>query len=134
MRSAILPVMLAALALAAGTAVARADEDYGPMKVQDTKMGKVLADSKGMTLYTFDKDQMGKSMCSGECAEYWPPAKADADAKATGDLTIIIRDDGTKQWADGGKPLYTFAKDKKPGDTMGDKVNNVWHVVPETGD
>jgi predicted lipoprotein with Yx(FWY)xxD motif len=70
-------------------------------------------------------------MCSGECAEYWPPAKADANAQPTGDLTIIIRDDGTRQWADDGHPLYTYAKDKKPGDVTGDKVNDVWHIVPE---
>ena len=69
--------------------------DYGPLQVVDSSAGKVLADEKGMTLYTYDKDTKGKSNCSGECAEYWPPAKASADAKPTGDLTLIKRDDGT---------------------------------------
>lgn len=111
-----------------GTASA---EDYGPMKVANTSMGKVLTDANGMTLYTYDKDEKGKSNCSGECAEYWPPAKATASDKPVGDLTIIKRDDGSMQWADDGKPLYTFAKDKKPGDMTGDKMKGVWHAVME---
>ncbi len=66
----------------------------------------------------------------GECAVHWPPVKAAADAKATGGLTVITRGDGTMQWADDGKPLYTFAKDKKPGDVMGDSIPG-WHAVKE---
>jgi predicted lipoprotein with Yx(FWY)xxD motif len=106
-------------------------EDYGPLKVMDTSMGKVLTDPKGMTLYTYDKDEKGKSNCNGECAEYWPPVKAGADDKPVGDLSIIKRDDGSMQWADDGKPLYTFMKDKKPGDVTGDKMKDVWHAVME---
>ncbi len=45
---------------------------------------------------------------------------AAADAKASGDWTIVTRDDGSKMWALQGKPVYTFAKDTKPGDTTGD--------------
>ena len=92
-----------ALALAAMTAAvlavgaARA-EDYGPLQVIEAASGKVLADPKGMTLYTYDKDAMGKSNCSGECAEYWPPVLATSDAKPVGGLTIIKRDDGKMQW------------------------------------
>ena len=89
----------------------------------------VLADAKGMTLYTFDKDTKGVSACSGKCAMNWPPLAAEADAKPTGDWTIVTRDDGTKQWAYKGMPLYTFAKDTKAGDTTGDGVGKVWHVI-----
>jgi predicted lipoprotein with Yx(FWY)xxD motif len=99
--------------------------------VQKTSAGNVLADPNGMTLYTFDKDSAGKSNCAGDCVEYWPPVKASADAKPVGGLTIITRADGTKQWADDGKPLYTFVKDKKPGDVTGDNYENVWHAVKE---
>ena len=120
-----------AAVLAILSAAPASAEDYGPMQVMKTSMGNVLADAKGMTLYTFDKDAMGKSNCNGECAEYWPPAKASASDKPAGDLTIIKRDDGSLQWADGGKPLYTFKNDTKPGDTSGDKKNNVWHAVME---
>ena len=112
-------------------AVPAAAEDYGPLKVQDTSSGKVLADPAGMTLYTFDKDAGGKSMCNGDCAKAWPPAMASSSDKPVGDLTIITRDDGSRQWADNGKPLYTYVKDKKPGDVMGDNVNGVWHADKE---
>ncbi|HVO14059.1 MAG TPA: hypothetical protein VMV26_02550 [Alphaproteobacteria bacterium] len=97
--------------------------------VHDSGIGKVLVDKKGMTLYTFDKDPMGKSACNGKCAENWPPLLATAQAQASGDFSLITRDDGKKQWAYKGKPLYLWVKDQKPGDTTGDKVNNVWAVA-----
>ena len=101
-----------------------------PAKVADTSKGKALVDSKGMTLYIFDKDSTGKSACSGTCATNWPPLMAAGDAKASGDWGVVTRDDGMKQWAYKGKPLYTWAKDTKPGDTTGDGVaNNTWHVA-----
>ena len=119
------------LAAAAVSYSAAADEDYGPFKEMKTSAGNVLVDAKGMTLYTFDKDESGKSNCSGDCAKAWPPAAAMASDKPTGGLTIIKRDDGTMQWADDGKPLYTFVKDTKPGDVNGDNFKNIWHVVKE---
>jgi predicted lipoprotein with Yx(FWY)xxD motif len=128
-RATIAAALFCAAILASATA-AKA-EDYGPFKPADSSIGKVLTDAKGMTLYTFDKDAAGKSNCNGECAEYWPPAMATADDKPVGGLTIIKRDDGSLQWADDGKPLYTFKSDMKPGDAMGDKKNNVWHAVME---
>jgi predicted lipoprotein with Yx(FWY)xxD motif len=101
-----------------------------PAKVADTPKGKALVDSKGMTLYTFDKDAGGKSMCTGPCAENWPPLMASADAKATGDWTVVTRDDGKMMWAYKGKPLYAWKKDGAPGDTTGDGFNNgVWHIA-----
>jgi predicted lipoprotein with Yx(FWY)xxD motif len=129
MRKRIIFAIPAILVVAATASLAA--EDYGPLKVQQTAAGKVLADPNGMTLYTYDKDTPGKSACTGECAEYWPPVKASASDKPVGDLTLITRDDGTKQWADGGKPLYTYVKDKKPGDVTGDGVNKIWHAVKE---
>jgi len=99
------------------------------VKVQKTATGQVFADSKGMTLYTFDKDTAGKSACNGPCAQNWPPLAAKAEAKPMGDWTVVTRDDGSKQWAYKNKPLYTWVKDSKPGDTSGEGVNNVWHVA-----
>ncbi|HEX6959145.1 MAG TPA: hypothetical protein VF194_14275 [Ferrovibrio sp.] len=103
----------------------------GPAKTGQTALGPVLTDAKGMTLYIFDKDTMpGKSVCNGKCAENWPPLKADAAAKAMGNWTVIARDDGSKQWAYKGKPLYGWVKDQKPGDTTGDGfLNGAWHVA-----
>jgi predicted lipoprotein with Yx(FWY)xxD motif len=91
--------------------------------------GGMLVDTSGMTLYTFDKDSGGKSACNGPCVTLWPPAMAAADAKPEGDLTVITRDDGSKQWAYKGKPVYLYSMDKKPGDVTGDNFKDVWHVV-----
>jgi len=97
-----------------------------PAKVSDG----VLVNDAGMTLYTFDKDAGGKSACSGPCAANWPPLVASASATASGDWSIVTRDDGTRQWAYKGKPLYTWSKDQKPGDRTGDGfLNNQWHVA-----
>jgi predicted lipoprotein with Yx(FWY)xxD motif len=98
-----------------------------PTKVMDS----VLTNSAGMTLYTFDKDVVGsgKSTCNGPCATNWPPLLAAADAKPSGDYTIITRDDGAKQWAYKGKPLYLWIKDTKPGDRTGDGFNNAWRLA-----
>ncbi|CAG9182713.1 hypothetical protein CURE108131_18110 [Cupriavidus respiraculi] len=91
----------------------------------------VLTDPQGLTLYTFDRDtaNSGKSVCNGPCATNWPPLLAQPGTAPTGGYTVVTRDDGTRQWAYKGKPLYRFAKDAKPGDRTGDNLNNVWHVA-----
>ncbi|CAH0317050.1 hypothetical protein SRABI118_05063 [Massilia sp. Bi118] len=96
------------------------------------KKDGMLVDSKGMTVYTFDKDtaNSGKSACSGGCAANWPAVHA-GDATLAAPYSSITRDDGSKQLAYKGKPLYTFVKDKKPGDKAGDKAMNAWHVVTD---
>ena len=99
---------------------------------QGTKsMDGALANAGGMTLYTFDKDVVGsgKSVCNGPCATNWPPLAATATDKAAGDYTIVTRDDGSKQWAHKGKPLYLWAKDTKPGDKTGDGVGGAWKTA-----
>jgi predicted lipoprotein with Yx(FWY)xxD motif len=91
-------------------------------------MQGVLTGMNGMALYTFDKDASGsgKSACNGPCATNWPPLTAEANAAPAGDYSLITRDDGSKQWAYKGKPLYFWAKDQKPGDKTGDGFNGVW--------
>jgi len=71
----------------------------------------------------------GKSSCNGQCANNWPPLMASADAKDGGAWTVVTRDDGGKQWAYKGKPLYFWKDDKKAGDILGDGRNNVWHIA-----
>lgn len=93
-----------------------------------TSDGPALVDGKGMTLYVFDKDTAGKSNCNGQCATNWPPAKASASDEASGDFTLVQRDDGSSQWAHKGKPLYTWKNDKKAGDAAGGSVAG-WHVA-----
>ena len=86
-----------------------------------------------MTLYTFDRDaaNSGKSACNGPCAALWPPLMASETAQKYGEYAIITRDDGKKQWAYKGKPLYFWVKDQKAGDKTGDGVNNLWRVAKE---
>lgn len=123
----VMAVAIAALILTACASVAY--ETPSAVKTTDSKLGPVLADTKGMTLYYFDKDVAGKSNCNGKCAEAWPPLMASDSAKAMDDFTIVVRDDGGKQWAHRGLPLYTWVKDKKPGDTTGHRFKNVWTVA-----
>ena len=100
------------------------------LKTADTPKGKTFVDAKGMTLYTFDKDAGGKSLCNGPCAENWPALAAADDAKPTADMTVVVCDDGKKMWAYKGKPLYTFKKDAAPGDINGDGfLNGAWHLA-----
>lgn len=96
------------------------------VKVQDG----VLVGPNGMTLYTFDRDATGsgKSVCNGPCATNWPPLQAEGTAPG-GDYSVVQRDDGSKQLAYKGKPLYYWIKDAKPGDKSGDGVNQVWRAA-----
>jgi predicted lipoprotein with Yx(FWY)xxD motif len=91
--------------------------------------GNVLTDARGMTLYTLDKDVPGKSVCNDQCAVLWPPLLAKPGATAPANWSIIVRDDGSKQWAYKGKPLYTFKDDSKPGDVTGNGLRGVWHTA-----
>lgn len=116
----LLPGLLLALAASIGIAHAAA-----PVKTANG----MLVDAKGMTLYTFDKDAGGKSACNGPCATMWPPVVAAPGATPDGDMTLITRDDGAKQWAYKGKPVYLYKSDTKPGDAAGDNFKDVWHVI-----
>lgn len=112
----------AVLALVAATAQA-----------QPVVQGGVLTDAAGRTLYTFDKDQPGKTNCQGGCAQNWPAYTAEpaAGAKVPSELTRFEHD-GVQQWAWNGNPLYYFIGDAKPGDKNGDGKGGVWHVVKPT--
>jgi len=95
-------------------------------------MNGVLVGPNQMTLYVFDKDAAGsgKSVCNGGCATNWPPLMVAPGATATGDWSLVARDNGDQQWAYKGRPLYYWAKDAKPGDRTGDGLlNNSWHIA-----
>jgi predicted lipoprotein with Yx(FWY)xxD motif len=91
----------------------------------------VVTDQAGMTVYTYDKDRADQSVCYGRCASTWPPVAA-ADIPLGPEFGVIARDDGTQQAGYRGKPLYLFSGDKEPGDTSGDSIQNVWHVIPRS--
>jgi predicted lipoprotein with Yx(FWY)xxD motif len=101
-----------------------------PAKAIIGKQGPLLVDPKGMTLYYFERDDSGnKSTCNNACAEKRPPLVASDNAVATGDFTVITRDDGKKMWAYRYRPLYTSLKDTAPGDVMGDDPSKLWHIA-----
>jgi predicted lipoprotein with Yx(FWY)xxD motif len=92
-----------------------------------------LVTPSGQTLYTFDNDaaNSGKSACNGPCAALWPPMMVGATDQPSGNYTIVTRDDGMRQWAYKGKPVYTYKQDQKAGDRSGDNFRNNWHVIKE---
>ena len=119
----------ASIALASLAAVFAGCATQGPPPPARTVDG-VLVNGSGMTLYTFDKDVggSGKSVCNGPCATNWPPLMASGNAPSAA-WQVVTRDDGAKQWAYQGKPLYTWIKDAKPGDRTGDGVANAWRLA-----
>ena len=83
-----------------------------------------------MTLYTYARDvKPGVSACIEQCSTTWPPYLADDKAEATGDFTLIAREDGTTQWAYENKPLYRYSVDESPGDTYGEGVQALWSLA-----
>lgn len=120
-------ILAAALLAGCGSMSRMASAPDTPTRTADG----VLVGPNGMTLYTFDRDVAGsgKSTCNGPCATNWPPLMAADTAKPMGAYTIVVRDDGKRQWAYKGWPLYYWTKDTKAGDKTGDGVNNVWKVA-----
>jgi predicted lipoprotein with Yx(FWY)xxD motif len=100
------------------------------------KLGKILVNRAGLTLYVFKNDSPGQSNCSGNCAQLWPPLTIANNAHPTagegvkGLLGIIQRSDGSYQVTYNGAPLYRYSGDNKPGQTNGQGLYNLWYVVP----
>lgn len=105
----------------------------------DKKLGKVLTDSAGFTLYRFDKDtaEPPKTNCDGDCAVAWPPVPADGAQAAAGiDKSLlgeVTRSDGTKQLTVDGWAVYRYAKDTKAGDAKGQGVGGTWYALAPDG-
>jgi predicted lipoprotein with Yx(FWY)xxD motif len=105
-------------------------------------LGKVIVDSKGMTLYDFHKDKGGKPACYGACAKSWPPLLTEGKPQAgegamASKLGIVKRTDGTMQATYAGHPLYTFVEDKKPGEANGNDVSAFgaqWYALLPSGE
>jgi predicted lipoprotein with Yx(FWY)xxD motif len=118
--------MPAATVLSAGAETVRA--------VQHPSLGRILTDGSGKTLYLFDRDMPGVSNCSGNCLQNWPPLIVESGeprggAGVSGKLSVLPRDDGRRHVMYNDTPLYYYAADTQPGDTRGDGVGGVWHVV-----
>ena len=100
-----------------------------PWKILKTSAGAVWTNQSGITLYVFDRDHRNRSSCYGQCAYVWPPFRAGANARATGEWTIVARKDGSRMWAYDGHPLYTFSGDTAPGQTNGEGITGMWFVA-----
>jgi len=87
----------------------------------------VLADAKGISVYTFDKDTEGKSVCKGGCLKVWPPLNVAAEAQIVAPFGTIVGNDGKRQLTLKGLPLYYFQSDKAPGDVFGHYPD--WQLV-----
>jgi len=106
------------------------------------KLGMVLVDSNGMTLYDFHKDKGTTSSCYGPCAEGWPPLLTEGEATVGNGATAsklgtTERKDGTTQVTYAGHPLYTFVEDKKPGEANGNDVSAFgaqWYALQGSGE
>jgi predicted lipoprotein with Yx(FWY)xxD motif len=137
-----LVIALVLAATAAGLAHAEAAAPPGAtVSTAVSKLGPILVDSRGRTLYLFERDRRGRSACAGACTVYWPPLltrtgpSAGRNAKQSL-LGVIRRSDGTRQVTYAGHPLYRFMLDTKPGQTNGQDLHDfgaAWYVVGPTG-
>jgi predicted lipoprotein with Yx(FWY)xxD motif len=105
----------------------------------ENPLGQILADRDGRTLYVFDNDtEPNKATCVDQCATNWPPVTAAGAPISAGSvdgsqLSTTPRADGKLQVTYFGRPLYYFKSDTKPGDTLGQNVGGLWHVVGADG-
>lgn len=99
------------------------------IQVVQSRLGKVLADAQGRTLYIFERETSGVPLCEGECARLWPPLLSDGSSPMATPFFVVPREDGSRQWAWNGRPLYRWIGDAEAGDVTGDGMNGVWHAV-----
>lgn len=106
---------------------------------ENDEFGSIVVDSEGMSLYVFTQDSENESNCTDGCLDVWPPLTVDGevtggdgiDASLLG--TITREDDGSTQVTLDGQPLYYYAPDTQPGDTMGQGVGGNWFLVGPDG-
>ncbi len=107
----------------------------------NAKLGGILVDSHGLTLYDFQKDKGAKSVCYGSCAKIWPPLRTSGTPQAAGGaqqtlLGTSARSDGTTQVTYDGHPLYTYVGDTRPGEATGNALTEFggsWHALRPNG-
>jgi predicted lipoprotein with Yx(FWY)xxD motif len=105
------------------------------------KLGRIIVDSKGFTLYDFHKDKGTTSACYGACAKVWPPLLSEGKPQAgegamAAKLGTTQRKDGTTQVTYAGHPLYTYEADTKPGDAKGNDIDAFgaqWYALQPSG-
>lgn len=137
MKRLLILALLLVFVMVSGAVLAQDDAETGSTVALGStdELGAFLVDSDGMTLYILTADEAGSSVCSGGCAENWPPLTVEEGEVPTlapgipGQLTTFAREDGSIQVAYNGAPLYGWVNDEAPGDTTGQGVNDVWFVA-----
>jgi len=127
--------------LAAGSVARSATGTNATVSLRKTKLGMILVNSKGRTLYLFAKDRSGKSACTSRCAQYWPPLLSQGKPTAGPGVKASLvgqakRADGSMQVTYNKHPLYTFALDKQAGQVNGEASSNFgakWYAVSAAG-
>jgi predicted lipoprotein with Yx(FWY)xxD motif len=111
------------------------------VKVRKTGLGRVLVDQRGRTLYLFEPDRFGRSVCYGKCAAAWPPLLTTGSPRPGAGVRASLlgttrRNDGKLQVTYQGYPVYTFVEDTRPGQTSGqglDGFGGEWYVLDPQG-
>jgi len=144
-RTLVLGVALAALLMLGAAAQAgnsSASRSGGSLVgLRKTALGTILVDSRGRTLYLFEKDRKGSSTCDSVCARYWPPLTSKGVARAAGGvrrslLGLTGSGEGVRQVTYAGHPLYRFIGDKRAGQTTGEGLADFgaeWYAVSAGG-
>jgi len=142
MKTALLLIAVVLAATAAGLARAEGTTQHGAtVSTTVSKLGRILVDGRGRTLYLFERDPRGRSACTGDCAVYWPPLvtrsgpTAGRNAKQSL-LGVIRRSNGTRQVTYAGHPLYRYVGDTRPGSTSGQDSHIFgagWYVLSPAG-
>jgi predicted lipoprotein with Yx(FWY)xxD motif len=126
-------MLAAALGLVALFVLPATAMDHEVKIAEKAGIGHYLTDAGGMTLYWFGKDSVGHSACADACVGNWPvfyrAQVAPPDGVSADDFGIITREDGTEQTSFRGYPLYYYTGDAAPGDTNGNDMMDLWHVV-----
>jgi predicted lipoprotein with Yx(FWY)xxD motif len=125
----------------AAVASARSATAATRVGVASSRLGRIIVDGKGRTLYLFEKDKRGRSACYGQCATYWPPLITHGKPVARPGVKRSLlgttrRANGSQQVTYAGHPLYRFALDTKPGQTKGEGLNDFgagWDVLSPAG-
>ena len=93
------------------------------------KVGDVIVDANGRTLYRFTAEAQGRPVCTGACVSTWLPATVTSTARLPAHVATVRRDDGALQLTYDGHPLYRYAGDNSPADAKGEGVGGQWYVV-----
>jgi len=134
-------IVLAVAASTIGAASAAGNSLRSTLTVRASNYGRILFDGRGFALYAFTRDPRGKSVCRGACATAWPPYLVTGKPRAATGVAVsrlgtIRRTDGKLQVTYGGRPLYYYIGDRKPGQVLCQNVNQfggVWLVVRPSG-